>query len=91
MSATFSLFVCRRRNFACHIKILPSARPPNRENLCVSHKWNLIKLHRKVKHNEKVGRAQKSGRPRSRSQSKFKCLSLTNHVSAITQKSKMGI
>ena len=43
---------------------------------------NLMKLHRKIKHNEKVGRAQElSTRPRSLSERRSKCA--LNRVSAI--------
>ena len=53
------VFLCPQRNFRRHIKITPSVRPSVRYKLCLSHnsettEINLMKLHRKVKHNEKV-------------------------------------
>ena len=58
-----------------------------------SNKGNLIKLHKKIKQNEKVCCAQNYRFPqsRSRTQSKVKDLLLTNSVTTITQKQLKGI
>ena len=66
----------------------PSVSPSVRYKSCLSDsskttEANLMKLHRKIKHNEKVCRARfRFLRPRSRSQSGQR----SNRVSAITQK-----
>ena len=57
------IFLCPRKNFKWHIKISPSIHLSVRYKSGVSHnsitnKGNLIKLHRKIKQNERVCRAQ---------------------------------
>ena len=82
------LFLCPRRNFGWHIEIAPSVRlsVTNRVS-AISHKLlkkNLMKLHRKIKHNKKVCRAHDLGsyaQGQGRNQVKGQ-----NLVSAMTQK-----
>ena len=55
-----------RRNFGRHIKIASYVSPSVRYKSCLSHNTetteaNLMKLHRKIKHNKKVYRAQVVG------------------------------
>ena len=83
------LFLCPRRNFGRHIKIAPSVRPSVSYKSCLSDsseatEANLMKHHRKIKHNENVCRAhdfgsyaQGQGRNHVRGQ---------DRVSTITQK-----
>ena len=86
-------FLCPQRNFGRHIKIAPSVRlsvcPSVRYKSCLSEssyttEANLMKLHRKIKHNEKVCRAHDFGsyaQGQGRNQVKGQ-----NRASAITQK-----
>ena len=81
-------FLCPRRNFGWHIKIAPSVRYKSClsdiSKLLNTTEANLMKLHRKIKHDEKVCRAhdlssyaQVQGRNQVKGQ---------NLVSTITQK-----
>ena len=84
-----NFFMKWKRNFRWHVKIAPSVSPSVRYKLCLSDsslttEANLMKLHRKVKDNEKVRRAydlgsyaQGQGHNQVRGQ---------NRVSAVTQK-----
>ena len=87
------LFLCPRRNFGWHIKIAPSVHlsdsPSVRYKSCLSDiskttEANLMKLHRKIKHNERVCRAHDLG---SYAQGQgHNQVNGQNLVSAITQK-----